>query len=273
MNLRPQQIASFRKVVYTHYRTHGRDLPWRRTKNPYRILVSEVMLQQTQVPRVLDKYKEFVKAFPTIRSLAQAPLRDVVAVWSGLGYNRRALALKRLAETVVRDHNAKIPRDVDTLKSLPGIGPACAGAIATFAFGEPNAFIETNIRTVFIHHFFKQRNEVHDKEILPLVEQTLDKKDPRGWYYALMDYGVALKSEHGNAGRRSAQYTKQSRFEGSNRQVRGRILRALLSVKSLPETALAESVGSSPAKVRRILKELEKEGFIRRSKTSWSLRS
>ena len=132
MNLRPQQIASFRKVVYTHYRTHGRDLPWRRTKNPYRILVSEVMLQQTQVPRVLDKYKEFVKAFPTIRSLAQAPLRDVVAVWSGLGYNRRALALKRLAETVVHDHNAKIPRDVDTLKSLPGIGPACAGAIAAF---------------------------------------------------------------------------------------------------------------------------------------------
>ena len=260
--LSPRAIKDFQKLVYAHYRAHGRrHLPWRKARNPYRILVSEFMLQQTQVPRVIEKYKSFLRRFPEFESLARAPLREVLGAWSGLGYNRRALHLRETARIVVSEHNGKLPADVDRLRSLPGVGRATASAVAAFAFGRAHPFIETNIRAVFIHHFFGRRKRVSDDEILPFVEQTLDRCDPRTWFYALMDCGAALKKMHPNPSRKSAHHTRQGKFEGSDRQARGVIVRALVE-RPLSEGELAEATGLSPASLRGLVQQLEKDGMI-----------
>jgi A/G-specific adenine glycosylase len=256
------KVRSFQRTVYNHYRTQGRDLPWRKTEDPYEILVSEVMLQQTQVPRVMEKYEEFLCAFPDIHSLARAPLREILTVWQGLGYNRRALALKKAVEHLVNHHNARIPSNVNSLTSLPGIGNATACAICAFAFNQPLVFIETNIRTAFIHHFFDNRNGIRDAHILPFVAQTLDRENPRSWYHALMDYGAALKKRHGNPNTKSIHYKKQGRFEGSNRQIRGAILKALVRDGRVCECDLLGNLRFSSDAVRRNLEQLRKEGII-----------
>lgn len=257
-----QQIRRFRKEVYDYYQRNGRKLPWRKTRDSYKILLSELMLQQTQVKRVIEKYKQFLRRFPTIESLARAPLRDILEGWQGLGYNRRAVSLKRLATIIVDDYGGRIPPDIEMLKALPGVGAATAGAVCAFAFDKPAVFVETNIRSVFIQHFFQDRDGVKDSEILPLVEQTLDQKKPRQWYYALMDYGVALKDQHPNPSRRSAHYTKQSPFEGSLRQVRGMILRALVKDPGITEAALVKEINRDVDRVGKCLEQLCKEGFI-----------
>jgi A/G-specific adenine glycosylase len=262
IKLSPQRIRLFRQRIYAHYRKNGRALPWRRTHDPYKILLSELMLQQTQVKRVVEKYKEFLRRFPTIQSVARAPLRAILEQWQGLGYNRRALALKRLAVTLADRYGGRIPRDIEVLKALPGVGAATAGAVCAFAFDKPVVFIETNIRSVFIHFFFRDRGEVKDSEILPLVEQTLDAKHPRQWYYALMDYGVMLKERRPNPGRRSAHYMRQSPFEGSLRQVRGMILRTLVKQPGISEAALAKEINRDKEMVGEALRQLRAERFI-----------
>jgi len=242
-------------------------MPWRETRNPYRILVSELMLQQTQVARVLEKYREFIALFPDAAALAKAPLRSVLKVWQGLGYNRRALALQQIARALVAQHKGKVPSSLDDLVRLPGIGKATASAILAFAFNQPVVFIETNVRTVFIHFFFPERDAVSDEEILPLVTQTLDTDNPREWYYALMDYGTFLKKTVANAGRKSRHYHKQSPFDGSNRQVRGRIVRYLIKERKSTESVLTKQLGLTPGRVRSVLLDLEKEGMITRRGT------
>jgi A/G-specific adenine glycosylase len=216
-HLMPATVRAFRKLIYDFYREHGRAFPWRATHNPYHILVSEIMLQQTQTERVTDKYESFVNSFPDFSCLARTPLREILGAWQGLGYNRRAIALKEIAQRVIRDFQGNLPPSLEGLMSLPGIGRATAAAISTFAFNKPAVFLETNIRRVFIHHFFRNEDKVNDNEILPLVKQTLDTSNPRRWYHALMDYGVMLKKRHQNPNRKSAHYHKQGPFEGSNR--------------------------------------------------------
>ncbi len=257
-----RDIAKFRKTVYRHWKKYGRDLPWRRTDNPYKIVVSEIMLQQTQVARVVTKYEEFITAFPDIESLAEAPLHAVLTVWQGLGYNRRALSLKKMAEAIVSLHDGKIPTDVSRLTTLPGIGRATAHAICAFAFNQPVIFIETNIRTAFIHHFFSTKEEVKDREITPLVVQTIDRENPRRWYNALMDYGAALKKEYPNPGRKSAHYKRQSPFEGSRRQVRGAILSTLVETISISRDELAAALPFDEELIHSVLSQLEREGLI-----------
>jgi len=220
------------------------------------------MLQQTQVERVMGKYEQFISAFPDFASLAKAPLQSVLAAWQGLGYNRRAIALQRIAHTVTTEWNGILPSSVDLLVKLPGIGHATASAIAAFAFEEPSIFIETNIRRVFIHFYFRDRDKVSDSEILPLVEKTLDRSAPRLWYYALMDYGAMLKKQSRNPNRKSAHYQKQSPFEGSNRQIRGMVLRAVLEKPSLTESALMKRLSRDPEQITAVLRDLQKEGFI-----------
>lgn len=259
----PERIQAFRTAVLTHYAEHGRDLPWRQTHDPYRILVSEFMLQQTQVPRVLPKYDEFLEAFPDLESLAAAPLASVLRHWQGLGYNRRALALKRTAEIVVAEHAGRLPRDVKALCKLPGIGAATAAALAAFAFGEPHPFLETNIRAAFLHHFFPEGDDVPDSELLPLVDVALDRDDPRTWYYALMDYGSMLKRTAVNPSRRSRHHVRQSTFEGSKRQLRANALRAVLDHPGARAEEVAPLVKRSIPAVREVLGELEREGFLR----------
>jgi len=264
--LTTETIHAFQVIIYTHFREYGRELPWRETNDPYRILVSEIMLQQTQVERVIAKYEAFISTFPDFHALAQAPLQEILRVWQGLGYNRRAIALKRTAETVVAVYSGTLPSEPAELVKLPGIGPYTAAAIITFAFNQPMVFIETNIRTVFIHFFFAdQSEEIADAEIRPLVEQTLDAAEPRKWYYALMDYGVLLKQQHQNPNRRSAHYQKQTPFKGSNRELRGAILRALTRESRLSERELVQVIGADPERMEHALSQLQDEGFVKKS--------
>jgi A/G-specific adenine glycosylase len=263
--LTPNRVAHFRQKIYEHFGEYGRDLPWRSTRDPYRILVSEIMLQQTQVERVLQKYEMFLEQLPDVAALAHAPLRQVLAVWQGLGYNRRAVALQRIGQRVVDEFGGLIPDCYDTLLTFPGIGPATAGAIVAFAFEQPAVFIETNIRRVFIHFFFQGRTEVHDQEILLLVKETLDLGRPRTWYYALMDYGASLKTVEQNPNRRSKHYTRQAPFEGSDRQIRGLILRALIRVPSLSMDDLVKVVGKAPQRTETLIDRLVQEGLLTRT--------
>lgn len=254
----------FINVVNDYYHQSGRhELPWRQTTDPYKILVSELMLQQTQVVRVLPKFNAFLKQFPTIKALATAPLGVVLEAWQGLGYNRRAKLLHDCAQTVVADYKGVLPTDKEQLLALPGIGPYTAGAIMAFAYNEPVVMIETNIRTVFLHHFFSTQDQVSDTEILPLIEKTLDQAQPRDWYAALMDYGSYLKQTVGNNITKSRHYQKQSPFRGSLREVRGAILRALSGKRSVTTASLRSVLVSFDTKrFFDALHALEAEGLI-----------
>ncbi|MBI3420818.1 MAG: A/G-specific adenine glycosylase [Candidatus Sungbacteria bacterium] len=264
-------IESFRKYIWDYAKQHRRDLPWRNTCDPYRIVVSEVMLQQTQVSRVLAKYPEFIDLFPNVSVLAQASLPAVLRAWQGMGYNRRALALKRLGEDIVQNHAAKIPSDPDVLCTLPGIGNATAGAIGAFAFNKPAVFIETNIRRVFIHFFFPNSRDVADREIHPLVEKTLDFANPREWYYALMDYGAALgRNLACNPNRKSRHYHAQSRFRGSDRQLRGSIIALALDNNVLTCSMIARKTKQPEVRITPLLKTLTEEGFLQEYKGVYS---
>jgi len=258
------RIRVFQRRILDHYRSRGRRLPWRATRNPWHILVSEVMLQQTQVERVMPKYRDFLARFPDPAALAAAPLAQVLAAWSGLGYNRRALALKRCAETLQREIRGRVPRAHEQLVRLPGVGPYTASAVCVFAFNQPRLFIETNIRTVYIHSFFAGAGPVSDRDILPLLEQTLPVRDPRTWYNALMDYGAMLKQRLENPSRRSSHYVRQSPFKGSDREIRGRVLRMLLGHAPCTAATLVRLTGGDPGRVRLQIDRLMAEGFITR---------
>ncbi len=254
---------TFKKKVYEYYTKNKRDFPWRRTRDPYKILVSEVMLQQTQADRVVTKYNEFVKKFPNVGELAHAPFSAVLTVWQGLGYNKRALLLHRAAAIIDQKHNGKIPFLHQALVALPGVGPSTAGAVLAFSQNAQEIFIETNIRSVFIHEFFADKKDVDDTQLLSLVTQTLDKKNPREWYYALMDYGVHLKKLHKNPSRASAHYATQSRFEGSPRQLRGKIIKAIVENNQIVKSDI-EGYHSAPEKINKILTTLIHDGLIKK---------
>lgn len=274
------KIATFKRLIKTWYKKNRRDLPWRRTNDLYRILLSEVMLQQTQVSRVLIKYEEFLHAFPNMEDLARAPLRSILTVWRGMGYNRRALYLKQTAARLTKQLTAPKQNTPQTATHtaasiaegrFPGIGPNTAASICAFAFNRPTIFIETNIRTVFLHHFFPRAKNVPDKQLLPLIAAALDKKNPREWYYALMDYGAMLKKTIGNPSRRSKHYATQSRFEGSARQLRGRIVKLLTQRTHLPLTAIATTLKKSPAALTPILASLARDGLIKKKNNLYAI--
>lgn len=257
-------IEEFRKIILDFYRDHRRDFPWRRTSDPYHIVVSEVMLQQTQADRVADKFEEFIRRFPTIGALASAELADVLAAWQGLGYNRRGMMLHGLARKVVSEHGGAVPDTEDELVKLPGIGRATAAAICVYAFNRPLVYIETNIRAVFIHFFFHDCGDIADGLIRPLVDATLDRASPYHWYSALMDYGTMLKKIHVNPGRKSAHYQKQSRFEGSRRQVRGLVLKILLENPGQTLDAIAAAAGRDIETVTGVVEGMVSEGIIKK---------
>jgi len=258
--------SKFQNTVYDYYERHGRMLPWRlKSVTPYHILISEFMLQQTQVDRVIDTYSRFIKKYPTIDNLAKTSVQELYSSWKGLGYNRRAIALRKTAITIVKKYKGKIPKDVDSLQELPGIGPYTAAAILVFAFNKPTILIETNIRSVYIFHFFKNRKKICDEEIIPLLKKTLDQKNSRLWYSALMDYGTMIKKEHGNVARYSAHYIRQTPFKGSRREVRGGILKLLDLKKNSTKEKLAKELHNSQNNISSVLKDLEKEGFIFKS--------
>ena len=273
-----QQIKKFQKTVWDYYHTSGRgQLPWRTSINPYRIWVSEIMLQQTQVDRVINFFKLWMKSFPTIQKLAQASQVDVLKHWKGLGYNSRALRMKQAAGIIMKDYRGKFPTDYQELKKLPGIGPYTAGAICAFANNQPVVLIETNIRRVFIYHFFQTMDSVHDEDILKLIEKTVDQDNPREWYWALMDYGSFLgrtlnsNGKKYNPNQQSKHYTKQKKFTGSDRQIRGKILEFLLKNKKTDLHDLInhlQDISKDTQRIEKVINQLEREGFTTKNKNN-----
>lgn len=227
MKLTESTIKEFQENILNHYYENNRPMPWRESFDAYEILVSEFMLQQTQVSRVLPKYLEWLEVFPRLEDLAKASLSEVLILWSGLGYNRRAKFLWETAQILYFEKAGIFPNKAEDLEKLPGIGQYTARAVLCFSQKKPEVFIETNIRALFIFYFFKDREKVHDKEIFPLIEQTLYYEDPKTWYYALMDYGSQLKKKTQNPSRKSSHHIKQASFKGSMREARGVILKEL----------------------------------------------
>ncbi len=265
-----EKIKKFQETVFDFYHKNRRDFPWRQTQNPYHILVSEIMLQQTQADRVERYYEKFIQKFPNVAALAKANFKDIYEVWQGLGYNRRAMYLKKTAEVIIEEYQGKFPKTVEELEQLPGIGPYTARAVSIFSFNAPLACIETNIRRVFIHHFFAKAEKVTDSQILELAEWVLDKNNSREWNWALMDYGAYLKSQVENPNRRHKNYAIQSKFEGSIRQIRGAILR-ILSAESKSLAELMHIMKKEPDTVEKVLLSLKKEGLIMQNKKIYSL--
>lgn len=257
-----QELRSFQTCIWQFYAANKRYFAWRNVNNPYYVMVSEIMLQQTQTDRVINKFEQFIAAFPDIYSLAEADLQDVLGVWQGLGYNRRGKALWENAQWIVQYFNGVIPNDPAILVTFKHIGPNTAASIVAFAFNKPVIFIETNIRTVYLQTFFKNKENVHDKDLMPLIAQTVDQSNPREWYYALMDYGVYLKKMLPNPNRRSAHYAVQSKFEGSNRQIRGRIIKKLTEVGKIGVDDLFHSLGREEDRYKVVLDGLIKDGMV-----------
>jgi A/G-specific adenine glycosylase len=257
-----ESMSQFRETVAEFYARHRRDFTWRENITPYRIIVSEIMLQQTGVERVITKYDKFLSRFPGFEDLIRASVKDVLEEWQGLGYNKRALSLKKLSHNIVELYSGMVPDDPDELARLPGIGEATAGAICAFAFNKPVIFVETNIRRVFIHHFFADRSEISDREIRPLIETSLDRENPRDWYYALMDYGTYIVKQTGNPNRKSAHYSRQSSFLNSDRKIRGELVRFFLQNgrSSLPD--IIERTGHESERLTRILHSMIKDGLV-----------
>lgn len=272
------QVKSFQKKVWDFYTAHGRhDLPWRPPQlkeksgkiDMYPIMVSEIMLQQTQVSRVLPKFENWMKKFPSIEALAQASRKEVLTLWQGLGYTRRAKFLHEAAQGILKNG---VPKTVQELEDLPGIGHYTARAIATFAWNESYAFVETNIRTVYINHFFKNKKLVADAEILSLVEQTLDQDCPREWMYALMDYGSYLKSQGNAHNRRAKGFTRQSKFKGSVREVRGAIIKFLTEKEVLTSSDKKEfEKRFDVERMAQALNGLFKDNLIQKTRNEYSL--
>jgi A/G-specific adenine glycosylase len=278
------RLSGFVAGVAARGRELYRDHPWRNTRDPYAVLLSEVMLQQTQVSRVVPKWEAWLEEFPTLDALAAAPLEPVLRAWQGLGYNRRAIALKRTAEEVAARFGGELPSDEAALRSLPGIGPATASGVRAFAFELPGVYLETNVRAVFLHELFADRDGVTDRELTPLIAAAVEEAvgqgiSPRTWYYALLDYGAQLKRELPNPSRRSAHHARQSRFDGSRRQKRAWLLRAVMAEPGRTSEGLAADVRAVELKAGReapgksdvlaILEDLATDGFIAHEGDGW----
>lgn len=269
-DLGPEEITSFQGFIWSFYVANKRDFAWRNTENPYYVVVSELMLQQTQTHRVEPKFEQFISEFPNFETLAQASLRNVLSLWQGLGYNRRGKYLQQIAQAVMHEHGGILPADPALLQKLPGIGPYTAGSICAFAFNKPTVFIETNIRAVYLHTFFKGVHKVPDAELLPFIAVTLDRVNPREWYYALMDYGVELKKNGKNPNVRSKHHAVQSKFEGSDRQIRGRIIALLTKNEQLNLEDIVESIdGNQQSRIERIVGQLCNDEMIKKDQDAY----
>lgn len=258
--------AAFQKLIWNYFEKNGRsELPWRRSTEFYHVLVSEIMLQQTGVQRVIPKYTAWVQRFPSFKALAGADFAMVLQYWQGLGYARRAKFLHTIAHILHDKTDAECKKlSIEELNALPGIGPYTARAIKTFTTGTKQVFIETNIRTIFLYHFFQGQDNISDKDILVLIEKILPKSEYRNWYFALMDYGSYLKSIGIKNNNKSASYTKQSAFKGSNREARGAILKALTKYNKISKNKLQIIVEIDTERFEIALGQLESESFIQR---------
>ena len=258
LQISDKEIKNFQDKILTWYVENQRDLPWRKTRDPYKILVSEVMLQQTQVSRVISKYEAWIKKFPTAEALAKAEVAEVLKFWSGLGYNRRALNLKKTAEIIVKDFNGKFPTDEKILQSFPGIGPYTSRAVLCFAFDVQVAMVDTNIRKIILTQFIK-KPVVSEQEIKKLADALLPHGSAYKWNQALMDYAAIMLKKH------KIIIPKQSKFIGSHRYYRGKIIKLLLENKKIKVSEIEKEMKKDfdEGYLKKLLTELKLEGFIK----------
>lgn len=256
-------LSLFRSSILDFYAHHGRRFAWRNTCDPYRILLSEVMLQQTQTSRVEPKYELFLSLWPDFSSLANAPLDELLFHWKGLGYNRRALNLRKSA-LLTEQWGWTIPPDEMAISRLPGVGKATTAALLAFSYQKKSLYLETNIRRVLLTCFYPEAEQVKDKELEKLLALLVaDVEDTKSWYYALMDYGVLLKALLPNANTRSAHYTKQSAFENSNRQIRGQLIHLLADTGPKERHQIMDILSRfEQERILSCLADLQKEGFV-----------
>ena len=275
---KPSRRRLGREALRAWYAPRRDAYPWRGSRDPYAVWVSEVMLQQTQASRVVPAFGSFLRRFPTVRTLAAATRGDVVRQWGGLGYNRRAVRLSEAARVVVRDHGGRIPRDPVALRELPGVGPYTAAAVASLGFGEPVAVVDTNVRRVVSRvHLGIDGHEVPSKDAWGLAEGWLDEDDPVTWNQALMDLGrevcrpeprcgvcplagICRFRRDGSAASRAPR--RQGPFEGSTRQVRGAVVNALRSHTWLTPARLASETGFPIDRVDAAVATLSVDGLV-----------
>jgi A/G-specific adenine glycosylase len=260
-------IRAFQVAVLSFYDQCGRRFAWRSTRDPYKILVSEVMLQQTQTSRVAERYPQFLAQFPTVQALAQAAQADVLRAWQGLGYYRRARNLHQAAHAVVERYQGRFPRGYEQLLTLPGVGAYTAAAVAAFAYNHPAPMIETNIRAVFLYTFFPDQTDVSDRDVMKLVTESLVVERSRDWFYALMDLGVELKRVQPKINRASKHHVVQSPFKGSDREVAARVLRFVLtSSRAVSMNEVLPGVNADEPRVTRAIERLVREGLLVRTR-------
>ncbi len=273
-----KQSEKLSAALWNYYDQHGRhELAWRKKHSAYAVVVSEIMLQQTQVVRVQEYFKNWMKKYPNWSALASASLRDVLISWQGLGYNRRGKYLHDIAKIVTEQYGGKLPSDRESLQALPGIGHYTAGSVRAFACNESDIFLETNIRTVLFYHLYDYKNtsikSVHDKELLHVLEKYLlhdprATENPREFYWAMMDYGSHLKQTVGNLNTRSRSHAKQTRFEGSRRQLRAQLLRYILAEPRTEKEILKQGT-SDREMTLGLLAELIKEGSVKKEQNKY----
>tara|TARA_Y100000310_G_scaffold334233_1_gene413469 strand:+ start:4626 stop:5417 length:792 start_codon:yes stop_codon:yes gene_type:complete len=245
--------------ILSWYKVHKRDLPWRKTSDPYKILVSEIMLQQTQVDRVIPKYLAFLKAFPSINALASAKTDDVLTLWSGLGYNARAIRLQKTAQVITKDFKGKFPKDRDVLLTLPGVGPYTANAVLSFAFNLPFPCIDTNIRRILLHELQLPESTSITK-LYSIAESLIPKNKSCIWHNALMDYGSSVLTAK-KTGIKAL--TKQSKFLHSRRWYRGQIMKIVVKEKKISLNKLSKLLKKEKTFLVSILDELQKEKLVK----------
>lgn len=263
-------ILEFQEIIWQKGRELFREMPWRTDTRPYYVMVSEIMLQQTQVERVIPKFTAFVERFPSVEHVANATLEEVLQMWSGLGYNRRAKFLHEAAIKITSEYNGVFPHTEKELVSLPGVGVNTAGAILAYGFNVPSIFIETNIRTVYFYHFFLEHDEVSDAELRAIVESTTDIEHPREWYWAMMDYGSYLKRQGIGQNKKSRHYKKQSPLKGSVREIRGQILKLLTTADFEEQKLRTELVADE--RFESAIASLQKEGLIAKTGQTFHLK-
>lgn len=260
--LQPGESACFISIIEEYYQIRGRKFPWRETCDPYAVLLSELMLQQTQTERVHPKYHRFLELWPDFYALDQAPFPEILKEWKGLGYNRRAIALKEIAKISVAQYHGSLPVELEKLRSLPMVGAATAAAVRSFSFNLPSLYLETNIRRVLLYFFFDGEEKIRDRDLYEVLEQLQSRDNPKQWYYALMDYGVYLKKQMKNPNIRSAHYVKQGRFENSNRQIRGQILTVFTERGVVTREELYKWLNFEEERIDECLEALIQEKFI-----------
>jgi A/G-specific adenine glycosylase len=266
-NIPAEKIRRFQKKIFSFYEKNKRDLPWRKTADPYKILLSEFMLQQTQVTRVVFYYNKWLRKWPTIHALASASLPEVLEMWMGMGYNTRAVNLHRTARKIIADFHGDVLQAMKQYKELPGIGRYTSQAVQIFSTNADLVTVDTNIRRILISEF-SLPSKMPDKLLWSMAEQCLPLGKSRDWHNALMDYG----SLHLTAKKTGIKpKTRQTHFEGSNRQIRAKILRCLLQ-KTMSLSELEKTIKIEQKRLRPILEKMMDENIIIKRNATYQLK-